>query len=338
MNSDIYSKAIDIINNRRLAAKSENEKHFAEIETKIPEIREINHILAQTSVNLIKVISSGTKVNEKIKTLEKQNRQAQEMITTMIVQNGYPHDYLDIKYKCSRCADTGFFEGKRCSCLDDLIGKLSVQQLNSHSQVKLCSFETFDLSYYKGVQTSEDSDCYKTMSNNFDYCKRYVDSFSTASKNIFIAGKTGLGKTHLSLAIAEKLLTKGWNILYDSTINYLMQIEKEHFGRSDGSCDTLQILINADLLILDDLGSEYETSFYTSTVYNIINSRLNKGVPTIISTNLSPVEIEKKYEARIVSRLFAMYEYLKFTGKDVRTIKAAKTSKETINYYKANSL
>ncbi len=333
MNSSLYNKAIDIINSRRISAKSENEKHFSEIESKIPEIAEINRILAQTSIKLFKIIREGNNVGQKMSALEKQNNQAQEMISKILVSHGYPHDYLDIKYTCSRCADTGFFQGKRCSCLDELVGKLAVSELNSHSLVKLSSFDTFDLSYYKDIKTTEDDDCYTTMSNNFAYCKNYAASFSTSSKNIFIAGNTGLGKTHLSLAIAERLLSTGWNVLYDSVINYLMQIEKEHFGRSTDDTDTLQIILNADLVILDDLGSEYETSFYTSTIYNIINTRLNRSLPTIISTNLTPSEIEKQYDPRIVSRLFTMYDYLKFTGKDVRSIKAAENSKKTIGMY-----
>lgn len=335
VNSAVYSKAVEIINNRRLTAKSENEKRYTEIEQNIPEIREINSLLAQTSVELIKIISSGQDVKDKVETLGKKNQQAQMMISQILVSHGYPHNYLDIKYTCPKCSDTGFFNGSRCECLTQLIGKLSVSELNSHSQIRLCSFDTFDLAYYKNVQTPDDNDCYKTMSISFEHCKKYAENFSLKSPNILMAGKTGLGKTHLSLSIAEALLKKGWNVLYDSAINYLLQIEKEHFGKTNGDCDTLDILLNTDLLILDDLGSEYETSFYTSTVYNIINTRLNKSLPTIISTNLSPKELENRYDQRIASRLFTMYQYLKFTGKDIRTIKAAANSRQQLNFYKS---
>ena len=129
-------------------------------------------------------------------------------------------------------------------------------------------------------------------------------------------GKTGLGKTHLSLAITKEVIIKGYSAAYDSIVNFLREIEKEHFGRSDK--DTLSLLLDVDLLVLDDLGSEFDSAFYSSTVYNIINSRLNKGLPTVISTNLSPQEMQKKYDDRIISRLFAMYDYLKFSGSDIR--------------------
>ncbi|MDO5559307.1 MAG: ATP-binding protein [Oscillospiraceae bacterium] len=336
VNSAVYSKALDIINNRRLTAKSENNRRFSEIEENIPEIREINGLLAKTSVELIKIISSGQNVQGQVQELGKKNQQAQMMISQILMAHGYPHNYLDMKYTCPKCSDTGFMNGERCECLNALIGKLAVTELNSHSQIKLCSFDTFDLTYYKNIQTPEDNDCYRTMSVSFEHCKKYAETFSLKSPNILMAGKTGLGKTHLSLSIAEKLLQKGWNVLYDSAINYLMQIEKEHFGKTSDNTDTLQILLDTDLLILDDLGSEYETSFYTSTIYNIINTRLNKSLPTIISTNLTPIELEKRYDQRIVSRLFTMYQYLKFTGKDVRAIKAAANSRQTLDFYKAD--
>lgn len=331
MNSSLYRKALETINTRRLKARSDNEKHIAEAERKIPEIAEINRIIAQTSIELFNIIREGKNVSQKISALEKQNLQAQEMVSRLLVSHGYPHDYLDMHYSCSICSDNGFYEGKPCRCLESLMGRLAVEELNSHSLIRLSSFETFDLSYYKDIKTSEDSDCLTTMTNNFNYCKNYASGFSLDSKSIFIQGKTGLGKTHLSLAIANRLLSSGWNVLYDSVINYLMQIEKEHFSRADSDTDTLQILLSADLLILDDLGTEYDTGFYISTIYNIINTRLSKNLPTIINTNLEPEDIERKYDPRIVSRLFTMYDYLRFTGKDVRTIKAAENSRKTID-------
>lgn len=332
MRTAAFNKALEIINNRRVKAKAENDRHFSEVERSVPEIAEINRQLSRTSIEILKAISSGNNVQGQIKAMEIKNRQAQDMVTSLLLSAGYPADYLETKFTCPKCKDTGFYDGKRCSCLEELAGKIAVAELNETSPLKLCRFDTFDLSYFKGVQTNEDDDCYTTMSNNFEYCKRYASSFTKNSPNIFISGKTGLGKTHLSLAIAERLLEQGWDVLYDSTNNYLTKIESEYYGKSEG--DTLNVLLSADLLILDDLGSEYEKTFYTATIYNIVNTRLNKSLPTIISTNLTPLEMEMRYDARIVSRLMTMYDYLKFTGKDVRAIKASRNSKESINMYR----
>jgi DNA replication protein DnaC len=143
--------------------------------------------------------------------------------------------------------------------------------------------------------------------------------FSKTSKSIFMNGSTGLGKTFLSAAIANELLKKGFSVAFDTIQNYLRAIENEHFGRSTDR-DTLQIINDADLLIIDDLGSEFSSSFYSAAIYNIINTRLNKCAPTIISSNLSLQELQDKYDDRIISRLTGMFSWMPFLGRDIRHI------------------
>ena len=139
-------------------------------------------------------------------------------------------------------------------------------------------------------------------------------------------GKTGRGKTHLSLAIANRVLQNGYNVLYDSAINFLRQVEKEHFGRGGSNDDTLDTLLSCDLLILDDLGTEFHKQFYQSTVYNIINTRMNRDLPTIISTNLNHNEISALYDERITSRIYTTYTCLHFVGQDVRVREKSKNA------------
>ncbi len=320
-NKEILNKAIDIINQRRNRAKTINDLHFDEVNEKIPEMGEINRQLAKTGLEILNAVESREHVAEKIRSLREKNLQAQNMVKMLLKQNGYPEDYLQIKYTCERCCDTGFYNGERCECLKNLAAQLSVQNLNSSSQIELCSFDTFQLDYCRGTNPEETAKSREIMSKILDYCKSYTESFSLSSGNILMLGKTGLGKTHLSLAIASEVLKKGYSVLYDSALNYLRKIEREHFGRDSGDVDTLEMLISADLLILDDLGAEFDNQFYISTMYNIINTRMTKGLPTIISTNLTYEGIQKKYEDRIVSRLFAAYTCLEFVGVDVRLIK-----------------
>lgn len=320
-NKEILNKAIDIIKQRRNRAKAVNDMHFDEVNAKIPEIGEINSQLARTGLEVLNIIKSGENVSQKIQGMREKNFQAQQMIRQLLVQNGYPEDYLQIKYTCEKCADTGFVGHDRCSCLKNLTAQLSAKRMNAGSQIQLCSFDTFQLGYYQGRTPEETAEYREIMSKILQYCKRYAAEFSLSSHNILMFGKTGLGKTHLSLSIANEVLKNGYNVLYDSALNYLRKIEREHFGRDSGNGDTLEMLLAADLLILDDLGSEYDTPFYISTMYNIINTRMSRGLPTIISTNLNHEGIQKKYDDRIVSRLFAVYDCLEFVGIDIRLIK-----------------
>ena len=310
MDNDVFDKAQSVMTNRRMNAVSENQLRIDEISRKIPEISEINRYLFDTSKKLMEIISRRENVGEKIEKLRKSNLEAQNMIRNILVQNGYPEDYLDIHYNCSECQDTGYSKGELCKCFKKLCGTLSAKEMNKNSQIKLSSFDTFNLSYYSGND-------YHVMKRIFEFTRSYAETFRGNSGSILMFGKTGLGKTHLSLAIANEVLKKGYSVIYDSTINILRKIEKEHFGKNSFA-DTLSLILDCDLLILDDLGTEYETPFYSSTIYNIINTRLNSDKQTIVSTNLDYAGIEKRYDERVVSRLCAVYTCLEFKGEDVR--------------------
>lgn len=312
MNSEIYDKAMSVLVNRRARAVSENDMHIQEINSKIPQIHEINDVLFNTGKELIQIISEGNSADtqNKINQLRRNNLQAQEMSRKLLAANGYPEDYLDIHYTCNMCNDTGYCDGSYCDCLKKLCGRIAADELNKNAHLKLSDFDTFSLSYYNG-------DDYFNMQKILEFTKQYAETFNENSNSIFMFGKTGLGKTHLSLAIANSVLDKGYSVIYDSAINILRNIEREHFSREHSS-DMIDLVMNTDLLILDDLGTEYETPFYNATIYNIINSRLNSGKATIISTNLDLAGIKRRYDERVVSRIISVYTCLAFKGEDVR--------------------
>ncbi|MBP5432839.1 ATP-binding protein [Ruminococcus sp.] len=312
MDSEIFDKAQAIITNRRMKAESENEARIRDVNEKIPQIREINEVLFNTGKELISIISNGKgkDVSQKIEQLKQYNLGAQTMSRKILLENGYPEDYLDMHYTCPKCCDRGYNGSKFCDCLKTLCGKLAADELNRSSQLKLSSFESFSLSYYSGEN-------YQAMKNILEYTKQYAATFSENSKSILMFGHTGLGKTHLSLAIANAVLEKGYGVIYDSAINILRNIEKEHFSYEHSS-EMIDLVMNTDLLILDDIGTEYESAFYNATIYNIINTRLNCGKPSIISTNLDFEGISRRYDKRVMSRIVSMYSCLEFKGEDVR--------------------
>lgn len=312
MDSFIFDRAQSIMTSRRAKAESENEMRIAEINARIPQIKEVNEAIINTGRELIRVISEKKEVDisSRIEELRQYNLGAQDMSKKLLEQNGYPADYLDVHYNCPRCNDTGYFDGRFCDCFKKLCGKLSTDELNKNANLALCSFDTFSLSYYKG-------DDYFTMKSILEFTMQYAETFTTNSGSVFMFGPTGLGKTHLSLAAANRILEKGYSVIYDSAINILRKIEKEHFSREHSS-EMIDMVIGTDLLILDDLGTEYETPFYNATIYNIINTRLNSGKPSIISTNLDFGGIKRRYDERVVSRIVAAYTCLEFKGEDVR--------------------
>jgi len=312
LDSAVFERAQAIMTTRRMKAVSENDRRINEINQKIPQLKEINDALYSTGKELIDLITSrkGEDISQKIEELKKNNMGAQEMSRKILVANGYPADYLDMHYYCPKCNDTGYCGNEFCDCFKQLCGKLSADELNKSAHLKLSSFESFNLSYYKG----ED---YFTMKGIFDFTKNYAYKFDTDSCSILMFGETGLGKTHLSLAIANCVLNRGYSVIYDSIINILRKIEQEHFSREHSS-EMIDMVMNTDLLIMDDLGTEYESTFYSATIYNIINSRMNRSKPTIISTNLDFSGISRRYDSRVVSRIISAYKCLEFKGEDVR--------------------
>lgn len=317
----ILQDALRMIASRRLQAKAENDRRHEEVNRKIPQIAEINHQLAQTAGRILDTLQQGEKMEERLESLKRKNLEAQRISAALLQANGYPADYLDMHYSCEKCHDTGYYGGEFCDCLKKLAATLGINKMNQNAQLSLSSFEQFSLDYYRGRVDEQGMDCYSTMQQIYHACRRYAAEFTTASPSLLFYGRTGLGKTHLSLAIAAEVLKQGHEVIYDSIINLLQQVEREHFGREKEEMDTLYLLLHVDLLILDDLGTEFDTPFYISTIYNIINTRINRGLPTIINTNLDLMSIRRRYEERIVSRLFAVYECMHFVGSDIRLMK-----------------
>ena len=176
------------------------------------------------------------------------------------------------------------------------------------------------LSYYSSVSDGTAPSAFEQMKKIYQYCKRYAENFSSHSANLLMSGRTGLGKTHLSLAIAKAAIQKGFGVIYGSAPDLLAQIEKERFSRGDSANQTLDLMLDCDLLILDDLGAEFATNFTAATIYQIMNSRLNKGLPTIISTNLSFSALQERYGDQIASRISGGFVPLLCVGKDIRQI------------------
>ncbi|MBQ3139036.1 MAG: ATP-binding protein [Ruminococcus sp.] len=318
MDNEIYEKVYAILSQRRAKAIAENDMRIKEINSRIPEIKEINDALYNTGKELIKIITEakGADVTAKIERIKQNNLGAQQVAAQLLTSHGYPADYLDIRYTCPKCSDTGYIGGINCSCLNSLLARLNTLKLNEKAQLTLSNFNTFSLSYYQGAD-------YEAMERILNYARNYAANFSRESDSILIFGNTGLGKTHISLAIANEVLQKGFSVIYDSTMNILRDIEKEHFSH-EKSTEILDLVCNTDLLILDDLGTEFESKFYNSAVYNVINSRLIKGLPTIINTNMDFAALSTRYGGKVASRITTMYTCLEFKGDDVRLQKKYK--------------
>ena len=316
LRQQLYEEALNRIHARRQQARLEQEQRTDRIREEIPETAELDRQLRNTCLAIFQAAGRENRAAS-LKSVEEQSRQADTMLRQLLTAHGYPADYLDLHYSCPLCDDTGYHDGKACDCLKHELGVLGAEQLNRNSQLALCRFDTFSLQYYT------DPEQYRTMQKIYQSCRQYAAEFDpAASGNILMTGGTGLGKTHLSLAIASELLEQGYSVIYDAVNNLLHILNQEYFSRGNTESDTLSVLLDCDLLILDDFGTEFETQFNRSMLYTLINSRINAGKPMILNTNLSfPEEIQAHYGDRVLSRLFSATVHT-FCGTDIRLMKS----------------
>ncbi|HAG14661.1 MAG TPA: DNA replication protein DnaC [Ruminococcus sp.] len=312
----IYNEAIARIQARRLHAQRVQEQRTERIYAEIPETAEIDRQMRSACLALFRALPKEDHA-ERVKKIEGNCQAADAMMRNLLTQHGYPADYLDVQYHCPICNDTGFTGGRPCACLKREIGIVGAEHLNAQSQLALCSFESFSLSYYRDLPP----DKYQIMERIYQQCRNYAAQFQPGkSGNLLMIGNTGLGKTHLSLSIAAVLLQKGYSVIYDSVGALIHKLEQEHFGKKSDS-DTLSMLLECDLLILDDFGTEFDTSFSRSVIYTIFNSRINACKPMIVNTNLSKSDLQEQYGNRILSRLFSAC-IMQFFGRDIRMQKS----------------
>lgn len=295
-----------------------NEIRKKQFYKKFKRAKDIDLQLSRTAIDSAKAILSGASAKEKLTELKNKNLALQKELETLLITANLPLDYLNIKYKCADCKDMGYVDGVMCDCLKSLIKKITYKNLNKLSPLSLSTFEAFNTDLYPDKNSADGVNVKSHMEKIFNFCKNYANTFNKNSENLFLQGATGLGKTHLSLAIANSAINSGYNVIYTSTPNILSKLEKEHFSHNFQDEETEKHLIGCDLLILDDMGTEFQTSFSSAMIYNIINSRIMFQKPTIISTNLSVKEIQSAYSKRLVSRIMGNYKRLFFLGNDIR--------------------
>ena len=317
----IYDKALRIISERKIKGEREAEDRHAKAVAVCAEIAELEREMAQCAMDVTKALAMKEKAREYVESLAKKNLEAQKRIKELLVSNGFAEDYLEVKHFCPVCKDTGFIEGIKCDCLKECMKNLTFNEMSDKFPIEDSTFDDFDLSYYPTQKDENGFVPKQRMAEVYEFCRSYAEDFSKNSDSLIFYGETGLGKTHLSLAIAGEVGAKGYGVIYGSAQNLLNSLEDEKFGRSNIDVSAEKSILECDLLIIDDIGAEFSTQFTVAALYNVINSRILARKPVIISTNLTPAEMENKYSRRITSRIYGNYRYLIFSGKDIRQIK-----------------
>ncbi|MCH5199426.1 MAG: ATP-binding protein [Oscillospiraceae bacterium] len=315
-----YIMAENELENRKARNRELQQEQIAKAEESVPRLRSLRNQLASGGAKLAAVLVSGGDMKKNVEKIAAENLSLQREIGELLLANGFKPSCLDPIYSCEKCQDTGIYNNERCSCFMNDVRRFQCMELNSSSAMNLCSFDTFDLNFYpEDTEGTSGVSIRRIMEDNYDFCRDYADKFCLPHLGILMNGGTGLGKTHLSLAVGKEVIEKGYSVIYGSAPDLLRKAEKEHFRGGD-EMDIMQLLYECDLLIIDDLGAEFESKFNDSVIYNLLNTRMNAGRPVIVNTNFQTSELHKRYGDRIASRLFTM-EILTFYGNDIRLMK-----------------
>lgn len=305
-----------------LTARQDADIRRREIYAVIPEVEELDRQMSLAGLSIMKASMEGGDVEEKIAEVRAGNAELRRRRALLLTANGFPADYTEVKYQCPQCNDSGFIDTRMCTCLRRRLVEASYAKSGMGRLMRDQTFENFSLDYYTSDSLGD-----RLMRANYAKMKKYAEEFNGDTyENLVLFGATGLGKTHLSSAMAGVIIGRGYDVFYVTSNALISDFEAQRFGNSSTGSETgssIDRYTTCDLLILDDLGAEISNQFTTSVLYELINKRLCELRPTVINTNLTRDDFRKRYWDRITSRIFGEYTVLLFEGRDMRALKKA---------------
>ena len=321
-----YSKEVLTRARARLAQQkadreSENAARLQAAYTRIPRLKEIDMALVSTMAQAAQAAflqgSDGKAALEQVRQSNLQLQQERKMLVEKHLEPGF----LTEEPVCPKCGGTGYVGAAMCQCLKELC--VQEQRKEMGAAFQNAGFESFLLDYYSDAVIPQlKTSPRQVMEKTLDSCRRYARNFTMESGNLLFSGGTGLGKTHLALAIGAAVGEQGHSVCYETAAGLFGKLEKAKFSPSEENSREAEKLENCDLLILDDLGTEMPSQFVTAALYNLLNTRLLTKRPMIITTNLNVDEAANRYSGQIASRLYGEFKRLTFLGSDIRILKS----------------
>lgn len=314
----IYEKILRDYDDKRTNSKVNLREKQENIYKEIPLIADIDRQIRMTAIRSGKSILKGEELDY---TRELEDLEAAKIAQLLL--HGYPENYLEPTFECDKCKDTGFIGSSECTCLTQAVVKEYYKMSNLDKVLERENFSTFDIDLFS-EEIDEDLDISpkSLIIDIYNTSKKFIQNFEEEEeRNLLFFGKTGLGKTFMVNCIAKELMDLGYTVIYQTAPNLLDIIEEYRFSKTDNILESkkkYEFLIEADLLIIDDLGSENSNSYTNSEIFKILNTRNLGRKKMIISTNLTPGEISRTYTDRIYSRILDRFDNYIFIGKDLR--------------------
>ncbi len=320
LTTEKYNEIMRDYERKRIDAHNELEERTNKLYIKYPKLKDLNDEISSFSLRSAKALILEEKGS--MSDIKSELARLISLKEQMLVEAGYDKNYLSMNYSCKDCKDTGFIDGEKCHCLKNKIIAALYNQSNIKAQLKKENFSKFNLDCYSEqfIDSNTKISARQNMLEIYDIAKDYINNFDSIFKNLFIYGETGVGKTFLTNCIAKELIDTSHSVIYMSAINLFDVLAKNTFNRfGDAEMDMqTKDLLECDLLVIDDLGTEMVNSFTTSSFFNLINERFLRQKSVIISSNLSIGQLREMYSERVFSRIASNYTLLKIFGNDLR--------------------
>ncbi len=297
-----------------------------EVYRAIPRVREIDDAIFGGGMRMLSAVWDGTSTPEAVaENYARETARYAAEKKVLLKEAGFSADYLEPPYTCVHCKDTGMRDGKLCICYLTLLSEALYAESGMGQLLRKQTFDAFDINMYADVPVEGHSlTPRKNMQSIVNVCRDFASNFEKHADSLLFYGNPGLGKTFLSSAIANALLSRGISVLYQSAGQIVDILSDARFGRGEsGDARALlkEQLLKVDLLIIDDLGTEFINSMTDADIFYVVNSRILSEKSTIISTNLSLPDIGRVYSDRMLSRILGHFTRLQFYGRDIRSMR-----------------
>lgn len=299
-----------------------------EIYDLFPRIRQIDNDISMLAVkHAARILSEGITPEDAVKSVNAEKEILVAERKALLSNSGFADN--NIAYECDLCKDTGIYNGQKCKCYMEAMKKIMLQNIDGSMSTSFDfekdTFDNFSLKWYsKNTDNSKiNISPYDNMQAVYRECRMFCADFGKENKNLYFYGSSGTGKTFMANCIANELIAKGFSVVYQSAYKLFQFMEDYKFCRIDrnDNISNHDSIYNCDLLIIDDLGTEFGTAYTCSVLFDILNTRLLNEKSTVISTNLSLTNLEKKYTDRVASRIIGNFEVMRFMGDDIRIAK-----------------
>ncbi len=319
--NDVVRRARQRLESARADHESQALQRLQTAYAELPRIKEIDNLLRRSMAMAAQAVFAQGGDAKAVFEQVKNNNLALQEERKQLIDSRFGPGYLDERPLCPKCGGSGYIGTTMCTCLQDLCRQEQERELSLLASPDQ-RFDAFRLDYYPDqIDRKYGASPRLIMERTFGVCKRFADEFGAGSGNLLFVGGTGLGKTFLSACIARAVAEKGFSVGYESAQHLFSKMEKDRFNADEASHEAVAKLMDSDLLIIDDLGTELPGNFVTAALYTVINDRLLARKPMVISTNLLAEDIAQRYSPQISSRLQGSFQRLTFVGQDIRVLK-----------------